>query len=70
MKTNKFISIFGVVLSALFVLACGGEMTGETETDPTVLERVEGGKFKGGVLHLNSIEDYTSLFPPSVNDIY
>ena len=70
MKTNKFISIFGVVLSALFVLACGGEMTVETETDPTVLERVEGGKFKGGVLHLNSIEDYTSLFPPSVNDIY
>lgn len=70
MKNYKIISFFGL-LSILFLAACGGNQTNdEDESDPTLLESVEGGKFKGGVLHLNSIEDYTSLFPPSVNDIY
>jgi len=70
MKKNKYITFLGLVLSALFITACGGEVIVEDETDPTILESVEGGKFKGGILHLNSIEDYTSLFPPAVNDIY
>lgn len=71
MKNYKSISQFGVVLSIFFLVACGGNQAiEEDEIDPTLLESVEGGKFKGGVLHLNSIEDYTSLFPPSVNDIY
>ncbi len=51
--------------------ACGGETTVVEEViDPTKIEKIEGGKFKGGVLRLNSIEDYTSLFPVAINDIY
>jgi oligopeptide transport system substrate-binding protein len=51
--------------------ACSGDTTVVgNETDPTKIEKVEGGKFKGGVLRLNSIEDYTSLFPVAINDIY
>jgi oligopeptide transport system substrate-binding protein len=54
-----------------FLSACGGSSTDAGNTiDPTKIEKVEGGKFKGGVLRLNSIEDYTSLFPVAINDIY
>jgi len=63
------------ILSSFLVLllfACGGETSDESQksSDPNTLEKVEGGKFKGGVLRINSIEDYSSLFPASVNDIY
>ena len=62
------------ILSTVFVgllASCGGsaEENGE-EGDPSALVQVEGGKFEGGVLRLNSIEDYTSLFPVSINDVY
>lgn len=64
-----------ILLSGLLVfgllLSCGGsgDQTGE-DGDPNELVKVEGGKFSGGVLRLNSIEDYTTLFPPSINDVY
>lgn len=68
MKNTK--PIFALFLTAL-LFACGGGSGEESNTiDPTVLEKVEGGKFKGGVLRMNSIEDYSSLFPASLNDIY
>ena len=62
------------VLSTVFIgllASCGGsgEETSE-EGDPSELVAVEGGKFEGGILRLNSIEDYTSLFPVSINDVY
>ncbi len=59
------------LLVAATLISCGGngEHT-EEESDPNVLTKVEGGKFQGGVLKLNSIEDYTTLFPPSINDVY
>jgi peptide/nickel transport system substrate-binding protein len=66
---------FRSLLLALTLLtlmpACGGDTTVvEDAIDPTKIEKIEGGKFKGGVLRLNSIEDYTSLFPVAINDIY
>ncbi|MBD3639323.1 MAG: ABC transporter substrate-binding protein [Crocinitomicaceae bacterium] len=66
---NKFL------LSATFlglVISCGGsgESDDEENIDPNELVKVEGGKYKGGILRLNSIEDYTSLFPVGGNDVY
>jgi ABC-type transport system substrate-binding protein len=63
------------LLSALFLcvmVSCGGSGEDENEenNDPNQLTKVEGGKFQGGVLRLNSIEDYTSLFPLGGNDVY
>jgi oligopeptide transport system substrate-binding protein len=62
--------LFALTLVTLLT-ACGGETAVVEDTiDPTKIEKIEGGKFKGGVLRLNSIEDYTSLFPVAINDIY
>ncbi|NOQ71008.1 MAG: hypothetical protein GQ574_03340 [Crocinitomix sp.] len=69
MKIFSFISCLTLLVS---VMSCGGNGVNEDEplTDPNELTKVEGGKFEGGVMRLNSIEDYTSLFPASINDIY
>ena len=57
---------------SLLVFSCSGpgESTDQSNNNPDNLEKVEGGKFNGGVLRLNSIEDYSSLFPAANNDIY
>ncbi len=69
---NRF-KLFALLLfpTALFY-ACNGnsEQTNQPIEDPSELIKVNGGKFKGGILHMNSIEDYTSLFPASINDVY
>src|SRR5688572_25179884 len=58
-------------LSILLLTNCGGETEVDaTAIDPNKIEKAEGGKFRGGILRLNSIEDYTSLFPVAINDIY
>ena len=69
MKIFSFISCLTVLMS---LIACGGNHVDEDEplTDPNELTKVEGGKFEGGVMRLNSIEDYTTLFPAAINDIY
>ena len=52
-------------------VSCGGNTGGSDEnTDPNDLTKIEGGKFQGGVLRLNAFENYTSLFPPAINDVY
>ena len=62
------------LLSTLFLtllVSCNGAGDEvEEEEDPNLLTKVEGGKFNGGILRVNSIEDYTSLFPVSINDVY
>ena len=69
MKSFKFFYLSAIFLGLL--VSCGGSGDGEEEEgDPNVLTKVEGGKFKGGVLRLNSIEDYTSLFPAGNSDVY
>lgn len=69
MKLFK-IFLFAPVLLVLLT-ACGGSgEDGEEEGDPNELTKIEGGKYSGGVLRLNSIEDYTSLFPVGNNDVY
>ena len=67
----RYLKFFTLVLPVVaLTFACGGPSSEDEEGDPTVLTKVEGGKFSGGVLKLNSIEDYTSLFPVSINDVY
>jgi oligopeptide transport system substrate-binding protein len=68
----KSMKKFLVVFVSLGLLAsCGGSNDSvEEEGDPNELVKVEGGKFSGGVLRLNSIEDFTTLFPASINDVY
>jgi len=68
----KRILILPLALLVLpFFVNCGGadDLTGDA-IDPNKIEKVEGGKFRGGVLRLNSIEEYTSCFPAAINDIY
>lgn len=61
---------FSVLVILLSLNACGGAGEDEAQADPNKLVQLEGGKYGGGVLNINSIEDYTSLFPASINDIY
>jgi len=68
---KQFTSISLAFLFLLTLTNCGGDtVVDESVIDPTKIEKVEGGKYRGGVLRLNSIEDYTSLFPVAINDIY
>lgn len=67
----KSFKIFLLATAFIGVLSsCGGSGDNEEDGDPNELVLVEGGKFAGGVLRLNSIENYSSLFPPAVNDVY
>ena len=69
MKSFKIFILSSIFIG--FLASCGGsEEATEEEGDPSILEKVEGGKFSGGILRVNSIEDYTSLFPVAVNDVY
>ena len=56
--------------TGLLVSCGGGSEESADNTDPNQLTKIEGGKYQGGVLRLNSIEDYTSLFPTAINDVY
>lgn len=68
---RQLTSIICGALLISFLTNCGGEtQVTEAAIDPTKIEKVEGGKYRGGILRLNSIEDYTSLFPVAINDIY
>ena len=68
---KRFRLLLGSALFTLFLVSCGGEQEDASAAiDPNKIEKIEGGKFKGGVLRLNSIEEYTSLFPAAINDIY
>ena len=71
MKILRLLFLFLATTSLLN--SCGGDNSNSSNDemgDPNVLTKVEGGKFKGGVLRLNSIESYSTLFPPSTNDVY
>ena len=73
-KTGQM-KAFKVFFLPTFLLVLGYSCNGGKEDDaedgdPNVLTKVEGGKYSGGVLRLNSIEDYTSLFPVAINDVY
>lgn len=68
MKNHRFIYYLALILIGF---ACGSDVEDDQpQLDPNELIQAEGGKFSGGVLRLNSIEDFTSLFPASINDIY
>ena len=59
------------LILTLLAFSCGNSSVDEgIDADLNELVKVEGGKFQGGILKLNSIEDYTSLFPASINDVY
>lgn len=68
MKNHRFIYFLALILMGF---ACGSDIEDDqSQLDPNELIQAEGGKFSGGVLRLNSVEDFTSLFPASINDIY
>ena len=70
---NKYYLYFAGFIFSLALFSCGGngsEGDNGEEGDPNELVKVEGGKYRGGILHLNSIEDYSTLFPPAANDVY
>ncbi|MDA7803979.1 ABC transporter substrate-binding protein [Crocinitomix sp.] len=68
----RILKLTFLIALSLLAAACGGPNGDDhaSKGDPTKLVEVEGGKFEGGVLRINSVEDYTSLFPASINDIY
>ncbi len=68
----KIIHTLSCLALLIGLASCGGDSKeGDDDlSDPNALSKVEGGKFEGGILRLNSIEDYTSLFPAAINDIY
>jgi peptide/nickel transport system substrate-binding protein len=68
----KLIRTLSCLTLLIGLASCGGDANDGDDvlSDPNELSKVEGGKFEGGVLRLNSIEDYTSLFPAAINDIY
>ncbi len=70
MKNNILITALGMTL---FLTGCGNSSDNPQDgsvNDSSELTKAEGGKYAGGILRLNSIEDYTSLFPAAINDIY
>jgi peptide/nickel transport system substrate-binding protein len=69
MKVFKIFILTSLLIGTLS--SCGGSANDDGEDgDPNQLTKVEGGKFSGGVLRINSIEDYTTLFPVGINDVY
>ena len=70
MKAFKYFFLSSIFLG--FLASCGGsnDDNDDEDVDPNILTKVEGGKYQGGVLRLNSIEDYTSLFPAGNSDVY
>jgi oligopeptide transport system substrate-binding protein len=68
----KHFMTFGLSLVfALLTVGCSEGPNGHEDLEQlNKLVEVEGGKFTGGILKINSIEDYTSLFPAAINDIY
>lgn len=61
-----------ILFCSILIASCSGngESNTEHEEDPNEITKTEGGKYRGGQINLNSIEDYTSLFPASINDVY
>ncbi|HIP37465.1 MAG TPA: ABC transporter substrate-binding protein [Crocinitomix sp.] len=71
MKKNIILIL---ILSLFFTIsACNNE---ENKSDSnqkelsTGLVKAEGGRFYGGILKVNSLDHYSSLFPASIADIY
>lgn len=62
-----------LVLFLTLVLAACEQTTDLSEnnkSDYETLHKVEGGRFNGGILKINSISPITSMFPASSTDIY
>lgn len=70
MKYFKSLNLLAFFLIILSSCSEKNEDQGVSIENTNEITKIEGGKFKGGVLKLNSIEDYTSLFPASINDVY
>ncbi len=67
-KLNWILSL--LILPFAFA-GCSGDADDQVvEVDPNLLTKVEGGRYSGGVLRCNSIENYTTLFPVGIGDVY
>jgi len=63
-----------IIILFLTLLLTAFDQTGNTperdDSDLETLQKIEGGRFNGGILKTNSISKVTSLFPASAIDIY
>ena len=61
-----------ILFLTLLLVACNPTENSPQENpfDLSKLKKVEGGKFKGGILKVNSISKISSLFPASATEIY
>lgn len=64
--------IIALLISTLTVISCNtsNDGSGEGNNLSDTLVKVEGGKYKGGTLKVNSIVSHTTLFPAEITDIY
>ncbi len=66
--------IFTIAFSVITLLTGCNSNTSKEENEKTVsaeeLIKAEGGKYYGGILKVNSLDTYSSLFPASIADIY
>lgn len=56
------------ILSLLILSACGGDNSGEDQKKK--LGKAKGDVHYGGVFKVNEIENFTTLFPQNITDIY
>lgn len=65
---------FSILLSiSTLLFSCGesgGDTNSKTQENPETLIKGEGGRYLGGVLKVNSLDYYSSLFPASIADVY
>lgn len=68
MKKHLFLSL---LLSFSVLLSCtNGSNEGNENNNPEELVKAEGGKNYGGILKVNSLDRFSSLFPAAISDIY
>lgn len=71
MRKTLYFSI--VIALTSLIYSCGGSNNGDDSSDnsnPEVLVKAEGGRFYGGILKVNSLDKYSSIFPASIADVY
>ena len=70
MKT--FLQSLFITCITIFTISCNEntEKQNSTTINHETLSKVEGGRYSGGILKINSTSKITSLFPASISDVY
>jgi len=70
---RKLVYIAFLFTLALLTTSCDPSSPADNNNNPDSngnLSKAEGGKYFGGTLKLNSVENYTTLFPATITDVY